>query len=42
LRISDSGNRKPALTPGSISLLGKQPNEDIQDMPVKFAGFVPL
>ena len=40
MRISDSGNRKPVLTPGSISLLGKPPNEDIPDVPVLFRGFV--
>ena len=40
MRISDSGNRKPVLTPGSISLLGKLPNEDIPDVPVMFPGFV--
>ena len=28
------------LTPGSISLLGKLPNEDIPDVPVMFLGFV--
>ena len=38
MRTLDSGNRKPVLHAGLISLFGTSPNEDTLDMPVLLPG----